>query len=202
MRSKTKYYRINLNDDDGTIWKKMFQNVIKKCDFLEYSIGADVDTQIEGFEHKKHSFEETIALESQLLNHCGFLDNLECIYSSERNFTHEYDFEWRLARLSLDQKLKDYIAKRSNLLQLALIGDFEDLSSAEQLAIEFLDLSFYRKEEAIMYTVHSEMAAFILLTKLEKEALENEGIVFTGEEFEQQRITRAKAIRNFNTKQD
>lgn len=198
MRKNRKYYGV-LEDDDKS-WDILFNYVIDKCAFLEFGIWVDT-TDSYWDDIKKHIPEMPDLLREDRptqfknayndLKQIGFQDNIVYFYSTKRIFNRVYPYDWHIARLQLDERLKASLKAKKSLM------DYIDLETNNH-SFEFNDPAFYEDEEtALMFCIHSEMKAYILLEDEEKTKLEQQGIKFS-DEIEQLLPTDKKDILTLN----
>lgn len=177
-KSKYSYYSVSLNEDDGSLWHKVLDYILPKTNFVEFCGGFDT-TNREYFPADptdplpislfRESTDEIMAGMYEQLCEAGFKGNAGFFYSSKWNYGKYYGYEWVFARLELDEQLLKAIRKYKNFVELAVNKNNDDFMQ---------DPVFYKDDTAVMWTVHSEMLSFLLLTEEEKEALESEGFVF------------------------
>lgn len=194
MNKNRKYYGVLLEDDKT--FKTLFNHVIDQSKFFEFGIW--VDTTDPHFDDvKKHIPEmpellkedRTTQFKNTLsdLQQIGFQENINCFYSTKTIFNLVYPYDWHVARLELDEKLKASLESKKSLM------DYID-SETNNHHLELNNPAFYEDEEtALMFCIHTEMKGYVLLNEAEKTELEQQGIEFL-DDMEHMLLTEKKGV--------
>lgn len=162
----------------------MFHHVIDQSKFFEFGIWVDTtDPHFDDMNKKIPEMPEllredrTTQFKNALndLQQIGFQENINCFYSTKTIFNLVYPYNWHIARLELDEKLKASLESKKSLM------DYID-SETNNHHLEFNNPAFYRDEEtALMFCIHTEMKGYVLLNEAEKAKLEQQGVEFLDE---------------------
>ena len=144
-----KYFQETLNTDvDGKKWQLMLSFVINKSNFMEFRVDiANTNNEII----------DKISDAEKYIKHLGFSKNIIKIYTSNFYYQKLYSWNYIIARLSLDYKLRNKVCTYKTLVDFVLKNDSD-----------IFDPAFYFNETALLWTDTSMGYANILLTEKQR----------------------------------
>jgi len=152
------YFLEDLNKDvEGKKWQSMLSFIINKTSHIELRVDVAITN---------NEIENKISEAEKYIKHLGFQKNIICIYSTNFYYQKLYSWNYIIARLSLDYKLKNKICSYKSLVDFVLKNDSD-----------IFDPAFYFDKTPLLWTVTSMGYAYILLTEKRRNLWIRQGFV-------------------------
>ena len=156
-----KYFKEDLNTDiDGKKWQFILSFVINKTNIMEFRV--DIANTNDEIQNK-------IVAAEKYIKHLGFSKNIIEIFATNFYYHKLYSWNYIIARLSLDSKLKNKVCSYKTLVDFVLKNDSD-----------IFDPAFYFDDTALLWTVTSMGYANILLSEKQRNLLIRQGFVLEG----------------------